>query len=235
MTGIPVLRLSGVAAGYQRQEVLRYLDFQLHEGECCAILGENGAGKTTLFKVIMGLLVPWRGRVELMGRELASRAARSWARRQIGYVPQASSGGRLPIQVYDAVLLGRWGTSFAGWRRPSRRDRAQVKEMLARVGLSGMEKADCRQLSGGQQQRVALARALVRQPRLLLLDEPTTYLDVAARDQLPELLARIRQELNLSILIISHEPENLREVTDRAVMLRDGRLHPVWGYARGSA
>lgn len=222
------MELTGISAGYERQRVLSSLDFSLAEGECCAILGENGAGKTTLFKVIMGLLIPWSGCVEILGRELDTVGTRIWARQQIGYVPQAGSDGRLPIQVQDAVLLGRWGTSFAGLRRPSRLDRRVVMETLDRLGLGELALSDCRELSGGQKQRVAIARALVRKPRLLLLDEPTAHLDVTARDYLPELLLTIRQELGLSILLISHDAESLREVTDRAVVLQDGSLHSVW-------
>ena len=222
-----VVELSGISAGYERQEVLNNIDFALTEGECCAILGDNGAGKTTLFKVIMGLLIPWQGSVKILGRGLNSAGGRIWARRQIGYVPQARSDGRLPIQVQDAVLLGRWGTSFAGLRRPSQLDRQLAVETLELLGLGPLALCDCRELSGGQKQRVAIARALVRKPRLLLLDEPTTYLDVAARDNLPELLSTIRRELGLSILVISHDAQSLQEVTDRAVLLRDGSLYSI--------
>jgi ABC-type Mn2+/Zn2+ transport system ATPase subunit len=220
-----VVELSSISAGYARQEVLSSIDFSLAEGECCAILGENGAGKTTLFKVIMGLLIPWSGCVRILGRELDTAGARGWARRQIGYVPQARSDGRLPIQVHDAVLLGRWGTSFAGLRRPSSSDRQLVIETLELLGLGELALSDCRELSGGQKQRVAIARALVRKPQLLLLDEPTTYLDVAARDNLPELLSTIRRELGLSVLVISHDAKSLGKVIDRAVVLQDGTLY----------
>ena len=220
-----VVELSSISAGYERQEVLSNIDFTLREGECCAILGENGAGKTTLFRVIMGLLIPWSGCVQILGRELDSPGARGWARRQIGYVPQARSDGRLPIQVKDAVLLGRWGTSFSCLRRPSRSDWHLVRGTLELLGLGELASVDCRELSGGQKQRVAIARALVRKPQLLLLDEPTTYLDVAARDNLPELLTTIRQELGLSILVISHDAKSLATVIDRAVVLQGGKLY----------
>jgi ABC-type Mn2+/Zn2+ transport system ATPase subunit len=222
-----VVRLTAVSAGYGRQQVLERIDFQLHEGECCAILGENGAGKTTLFKVIMGLVLPRRGEVEVLGRRIDSPSARQWVRRQIGYVPQARSDGRLPIQVEDAVLLGRWGTSFAGLRHPSSRDRKLARETLELLGLEGLAKSDCRELSGGQKQRVAIARAIVRKPRLLLLDEPTTYLDVSARDNLPDLLAAIRRELGLSMLVISHDADSWQQVSDRAVVLQGGMLVPA--------
>ncbi|NLA57879.1 MAG: metal ABC transporter ATP-binding protein [Firmicutes bacterium] len=221
-----VVKLRGVAAGYGRRLVLKRIDFELGEGECCAILGKNGVGKTTLFKVIMGLLLPRQGEIEVLGRKIDSPKARQWVRRQIGYVPQARSDGRLPIQVQDAVLLGRWGTSFAGLRHPSAGDRMLVRETLELLGLENLALSDCRELSGGQKQRVAIARALVRKPKLLLLDEPTTYLDVSARDSLPDLLAAIRRELGLSILVISHDCENLVQVTDRAVVLREGVLEP---------
>lgn len=222
-----VVKLKAVAAGYGRRVVLRRVDFELAEGECCAVLGENGAGKTTLFKVIMGLIHPYRGEVEVFGRRMDTRHARQWVRRQIGYVPQAGSDGRLPIPVQDAVLLGRWGTSFAGFKRPTAEDRRIVWETLELLGLRELASADCRELSGGQKQRVAIARAIVRKPRLLLLDEPTTYLDASARDSLPDVLAAIRRELGLSMLVISHGADNLQQVSDRAVVLKEGVLEPA--------
>lgn len=98
-------------------------------------------------------------------------------------------------------------------------------ETLELLGLGELALSDCRELSGGQKQRVAIARALVRKPQLLLLDEPTTYLDVAARDNLPELLSTIRRELGLSVLVISHDAKSLGKVIDRAVVLQDGTLY----------
>ena len=130
-------------------------------------------------------------------------------------------------KVQDAVLLGRWGTGFAGLRHPTSEDRRLVWETLELLGLGELASSDCRELSGGQKQRVAIARAIVRKPRLLLLDEPTTYLDVSARDGLPDLLAGIRRELGLSILVISHDPDSLQQVSDRAVVLREGVLKPA--------
>ena len=125
------------------------------------------------------------------------------------------------------MLLGRWGTSFAGLRHPSSRDRKLARETLELLGLEGLAKSDCRELSGGQKQRVAIARAIVRKPRLLLLDEPTTYLDVSARDNLPDLLAAIRRELGLSMLVISHDADSWQQVSDRAVVLQGGMLVPA--------
>ena len=162
--------------------------------------------------------------IRILGGSLIQREPGA-ARRQIGYVPQARSDGRLPIQVHDAVLLGRWGTSFVGLRHPSSSDRQLVIETLELLGLGELALSDCRELSGGQKQRVAIARALVRKPQLLLLDEPTTYLDVAARDNLPELLSTIRRELGLSVLVISHDAKSLGKVIDRAVVLQDGSLY----------
>ena len=141
------------------------------------LVGPNGVGKTTLFKVILGLLRPWAESVEVLGVPMKTPRQINQARRQIGYLPQQNQAGKLPITVYDSVLIGRWGSSFSAFRRPSAADKAAVNDVLQRFGLSPYRHYDWRALSGGLQQRVALARAIVRQPRLILMDEPTTYLD----------------------------------------------------------
>ncbi|TBL81110.1 metal ABC transporter ATP-binding protein [Paenibacillus thalictri] len=217
------LRMDGWSAGYGNSQVLRNLKLTAFSGEVVAILGENGAGKTTLFRSIMQLLPYQSGKIEILGRPIERTGDRRWARSQIGYVPQTHGQGRFPISVAEAVLLGRWGTSYAYFRRPSSADKDIADRMLQVVGLEAFKNKDCRSLSGGQKQRLNIARALVREPRILLLDEPTTYLDRDSQEMLASLIGELRQ-FETSVLIITHEHKYAQAVADRVLLLEAGVL-----------
>ena len=217
------LCLQAVTAGYGSQPVFDRLSLQLQCGRIVGVLGPNGAGKTTLLRLVLGLLAPVSGTVAVLGRELRNDADRAWARLRIGYVPQIQSPTALPITVADSVLLGRWGRSFRFLKRPSREDREVVHETLALVGIAELAERDLATLSGGQRQRAALARALVRRPRLLLMDEPTTYLDREAQRELVQLIERLHQRLHITTLVVTHGLEAGWRF-DRTVRLSGGGL-----------
>ncbi|MDR5658824.1 ATP-binding cassette domain-containing protein [Serpentinicella sp. ANB-PHB4] len=220
-----VIDLNKVSLGYGNHEVLKDIDLKIFEGEFLSIFGENGAGKTTLFKGILQLLPTRSGSIHILGKDVTNTKDKTWLRTQIGYVPQRHHASRFPISVFDAVLLGRWGTSFKYLKRPSKDDFEIVEEMLNLVKLDHMMHQDCRTLSGGQQQRLNIARALVRNPKILLLDEPNTHLDMTSRDQLDDTIYSARQKYNLSIVMISHDHVHAEEVSDRAVHLRMGQIY----------
>lgn len=219
-----VLSLSGVEAGYGKGPVLRDLSLTVKRGECLAVLGENGAGKTTLFRTVLQLVPGLTGTVRVLGRTIRTQEDGAWVRSQVGYVPQSQGKGRLPISVFEAVMLGRWGKSFAYLRRPGARDRELASAMLDVVGLGDLRLRDCLSLSGGQMQRVNIARALVREPVILLLDEPTTYLDAPSRDAFSQLIKNVREKWDLTVLMISHDGEYVCQMADRVVYLRRGRI-----------
>jgi ABC-type Mn2+/Zn2+ transport system ATPase subunit len=225
----PAILLRDVKAGYGHQFVLDSVSLMVGRHESVAILGENGAGKTTLLRLILGLIKPWSGSIEVEGRAIESEADRRWARQRIGYVMQGSVPGRLPISVEDAVLLGRWGKAFSYLTRPSKQDRAATMKMLALVGIEDLKRKDCRELSGGQVQRLNIARALVREPGILLLDEPTTHLDKNAQIALVDLLSDIRRTLGLSMVVVSHDEDQARSLADRAYRVSDLAIAPDWG------
>ncbi|HOJ77024.1 MAG TPA: ATP-binding cassette domain-containing protein [Bacillota bacterium] len=219
-----VIRIEDLWSSYGREPVLQGLSIDLKEGQSLGIAGPNGAGKTTLFKVILGLVKPQRGRVIVLECELKNEKDRSWVRRQLAYVPQQSVRGKLPVSVWDAVLMGRWGKTFGFLKMPQNSDKAAVHQALEEVGLLHKLKADCRALSGGELQKVALARALIRGASIMLLDEPTTYLDHRSKEDLVELLTRIREERKLSLITISHDPSHLEQITDEVLQMENGRL-----------
>jgi len=182
--------------------VLDHLSFTLDRGRFAGIIGPNGAGKTTLLRTLLGLVPITSGDARLFGApvtRLGPVAVR------IGYVPQhLELDRRFPATVRDVVMFGRVAR-LGVLRRPREQDRAQVQSSLEAVGLADAAAQPIGTLSGGQLQRASLARALAGEPELLLLDEPTSGLDLPAQDQFYDLLARLRAELRLTLMVVTHD------------------------------
>ncbi|WP_339308045.1 metal ABC transporter ATP-binding protein [Paenibacillus sp. FSL R5-0519] len=228
----PALEIQHGTAGYGTSPVLHKLDFQGDHGETIAITGANGAGKTTLFKVILGLIPMREGSMSIGGRRMEHKKDFKWAQKKIGFVPQGVQKGNLPITVFEYVMLGNWGKSFAYWKRPSIADKQKTTEWLEYVGLTELANQDCKDLSGGQQQRMNIARALIREPDILLLDEPSTHLDTFSRDLLYRLIDEYRQRApQLLTLMITHQLEETEHLHDRICLMKDGTLTDVGGTA----
>lgn len=224
MTRETLVEIRSLAAGYGQVEVLRKLNCDLFAGEALGIAGNNGAGKTTLFKLILGLMKPQQGRISVLGKNLDSSRTRQMIRRQIAYVPQLQTQGKMPVSVHDAVLMGRWSKGFVFFSRPTQQDRQKVTDILGEIGMVNKEWQDVRKLSGGEQQRVSIGRALVREAPIMLLDEPSTYLDHQTQAEIISLIQAVRLQHNLSLIMISHDPEHLEAISDRILLLRNGRL-----------
>lgn len=220
------IELNQIEIRYGKDVVLKDINFTLAAGEFISIFGENGAGKTTLFKGILQLLPINRGSVKVLGRDVTKLKDKTWLRAQIGYVPQGHNSSKFPISVFDAALLGRWGTSFKYMKKPSKIDKEIVMEVLSLVGLYELKDRDCRKLSGGQRQRLNIARAIVRHPKILLLDEPNTHLDMESIKKLENTIVEIRRKFNISILMISHDQKSASEISDRSVLIKDGYVYP---------
>jgi zinc transport system ATP-binding protein len=211
------VELDGVDFAYQRdQVVLRDVDLRVEPGEFVAIAGPNGGGKTTLLRLVLGLERPTRGRVLLFGEP----AAAFGDRRRIGYLAQrARVGVEAPATVREVVEAGRAPLHLFG--RLRRADRAAVDEAIERVGLSRLARRPLQQLSGGQQQRAFIAKALAAHPSLLVLDEPTTGVDVEAQEALAALLERLHRELAVTVLYVSHEFGAIEHFVRRIVLVRE--------------
>jgi zinc transport system ATP-binding protein len=204
------LRLEGVSFAYGHSPpVLRDVDLEVERGEFVAIAGPNGGGKTTLVRLVVGLEQPTSGRVELMVRK-------------VGYLPQRTQAGiDAPVTVRELVTTGR--ASRARLIGPlSAADHMSVQEAIDRVGLSPSADRRLTTLSGGQQQRAFIAKALAADPELLVLDEPTTGVDVEAQDAIAALLQRLRSELEMTILYVSHEFGAVERFVERIVLVRGG-------------
>ena len=196
--------------------VLREVDLRIQQGEFVAIAGPNGGGKTTLIRLILGLERPETGEALLFGE-----AAGSFSRRHtLGYLAQRTRlGTEAPATVREVVSAGRMATG--GLFGPLRaRDRAIIEEAIARVGLTQRASSSIQTLSGGQQQRAFIAKALAAEPSLLVLDEPTSGVDVQAQEKLAELLARLHEELGTTIVYVSHEFGAVERYVERLLLVR---------------
>jgi zinc transport system ATP-binding protein len=203
-----VLRLDHVSFSYGHgPPVLRDVELEVARGEFVAIAGPNGGGKTTLLRLVLGLEEPSSGRVELFVRRL-------------GYLAQrAQAGIDAPLTVRELVTAGRAPrTRLLG--PLSVADRDAVRDAIERVGLGTQADRRLSTLSGGQQQRAFIAKALAAEPELLVLDEPTTGVDVEAQEAIAELLQRLRSELEMTILYVSHEFGAVESFVQRIVLVR---------------
>jgi ABC-2 type transport system ATP-binding protein len=204
-----VLDIEGVRHRYGEVTALDGVDLGVRAGECVALLGPNGAGKTTLIGLATGLLAAQQGRVRVCGDDPRQAATR----RHIGVVQQIMG---FPKALTVAELV-RGAAVRAG------RSGSAVAPVLAEVGLADLARRRTAKLSGGQQQRVALAMALVGEPELLLLDEPTVGLDVAARRAFWQVLER-RRDAGVGILLTTHILDEAAATADRVVVLHRGRV-----------
>jgi zinc transport system ATP-binding protein len=202
MTDVPAVQLDHVWVIYQQRPALEDITLTIPPGRYVGIIGPNGAGKSTLLKVILGLIVPSRGEVRVFG-DPPARLRKSG--RLLGYLPQKPlSEPRFPVTVLDVVLMGRFGRIGLG-RRPGPRDREVALAQLERLKIAHLADRPIGALSGGEQQRVFIARALAVEPRLLVMDEPTISLDACAQDDLFEMVFELKRELDLTVLVVSHD------------------------------
>ena len=214
-----IVNLVGVTFAYGRAApVLSDVDLEIAAGELVAIAGPNGGGKTTLVRLIVGLERPTAGRVELFGDPV--RPGRG--NRRVGYLPQrAEAGLNAPITVRELVTVGR--APARGVLRPlDQADEAAIATAVERVGLADLAERPLAKLSGGQQQRAFIAKALAAEPRLLILDEPSTGVDVEAQGALAALVDELRRDLEMTILFVSHEFGAIEPYAKRLLIVRGG-------------
>ena len=187
----PLIRLEKVTCRYGKEPVLIDVDLEVNAGDFIGVVGPSGSGKSTLLKTIAGSVAPIAGKIH---REKGTA---------IGYVPQVETvNWFFPSTVREAVLMARLGGRVVPWA--SKADVAEAEQVLDRLGLGGLGDRHIRELSGGQQQRVFVARAMLRRPTLLLLDEPTSGVDVRTRHDVMHLIHELHHD-GLAIVLTTHD------------------------------
>lgn len=220
------LHVDNIACGYDRRPVLEEVTFQLHRGDILGVIGPNGSGKSTLIRALTGILPLHTGHVELYGKNLLSHTARQISQ-TVAVIPQQAV---IPFAfcALDIVLMGR----TPHLKRFQRERPEDVK-----IALEAMQRTDClafkdrpiQELSGGERQRVIIARALTQQPSILLLDEPTSFLDLNHQVEIFDLLRYLCIHDHLAVLCVSHDLNLAAEYCTRLMMLHEGHI-----FAEGS-
>lgn len=222
------IKLINVYVRMENVEILRGVHIEAKPCEFVSIIGANGAGKTTLLKVVDGIFKPDQGQVMVLGQNLNLCNKLSSLRKNIAVVPQKPNPIQFPIRVEEAVLMGRYG-KIGLFRNPKQKDWEKTNEAMEAVGIKSFSKKLVRELSGGEQQKVALARALAQEPLILLLDEPTTYLDSASRLEIMEIIHSIHHQRGLTTLLVSHDSQLVEQYSDKTYLLESGKSHLIRG------
>ena len=212
------LSLKNISKKYKDKEILKNITFDIKEGELVCILGPSGCGKTTLLNIIGGFVSDYSGDVFLSDENINNIPPE---KREIATVFQ-SYGLFTHKNVTDNVS---YGLKLLKIDKNMREKRA--RDMLEKVGLAGYEKKKIKELSGGEQQRVAIARSMVLNPKLLLLDEPLSNLDVHLRDVMRKEIKRIQKQFGVTMIIVTHDQEDAFKLADRVIVINEGHIEQI--------
>lgn len=211
MIKLKAIEFKSVRLGYGRRKVFEALSLDIYEGDFLGIVGPNGSGKTTLLRSLMGLLKPQRGEI-----------IRAWGL-QFGYCPQRQFLDTLfPFTVFEMVMMAR--TKIIGClKRPNHADKEKVLEALKTAGILNLASQRFHNLSGGQKQRTIIARALALEPNFLVLDEPTTDLDIKAEREILELIKTLHRKQKLTVALVTHELNEVINAAQKFIFLNPVR------------
>ncbi|MGE5855743.1 MAG: heme ABC transporter ATP-binding protein [Syntrophaceae bacterium] len=218
---MPLLKVDKVSFRYGQQWVLRGIDFTVEKGDFLGIIGPNGSGKTTLLRVIDGILAPQEGAVLLEGTEIGKLRREALAR-SVAVVPQYSALA-FPFSVEEVVLMGR-APHLGRWRFEGDEDNRIARKAMEMTDTLGLAARDMESLSGGERQRVLIARALAQEPRLMLLDEPTAFLDIRHQVDFFDRIRLLNRDRGLTVIAVTHDINLAAHYCDRIILLKDGRI-----------
>lgn len=219
MSNVPPVAVQGLRKSFGAHVVLNGIDLEVARGETLAVLGRSGTGKSVLLKLLVGLEPPDSGSIRILGQEIAGLAMDqlNGIRKKIGFLFQAAA-------LYDSLTVGD-NVEFPLRRHTDLSDadrKKKTRELLASVGMDGEQEKMPSDLSGGMQKRVGLARALALDPEILLFDEPTSGLDPITSAEVGQLIVKLKQERNLTSIVVTHDIHGARLFADRAVLLKEG-------------
>lgn len=210
-----IAEVKNLSFSYTGQTVLKDINFNITEGDFIALLGPNGSGKTTLIKLLLGLLPPQKGKINLF--DSALQKFRTW--RNIGYLEQKTTTPRnMPMTAFAVVRLGLLSTK-KGLKLFNEEDNKKTISLMKKLHCFSYKDKLFSELSGGQQQRVLLARTIINEPKFLILDEPSTALDSSSREEFFEIISALNKEKKTTILLVTHDISQVGKYVNKFLVL----------------
>ncbi len=216
-----LIKVEHLSCGYSQKAIVNDVSFSVQAGEVACLIGPNGVGKTTLFKTMLGLLNPISGQISYFDKPLHSYASKEFAKK-VAYVPQ-SHVPPFPFSVRDIVVMGR-NPHINELSQPSAEDYEKADEALTLMGISHLAAQDYTEVSGGERQLAIIARALTQDTKLLLMDEPTAYLDFGNTSRVHQEVEKL-SDMGYTIVMITHQPDHVFRYGDKVFALgRDSKF-----------
>lgn len=216
-----LIEIKGLSFNMGNVMILKDISFSVHEGEYVSVIGPNGSGKTTLLKCMNRIYTAQKGHISIKGISLKAYKQKDLAK-LIGYVPQATNQA-YPFTVYEFVLMGRY-PYFSPFSPPNKQDRKAVMEALVLTNTESFINRALGTLSGGERQKVFIAAALAQGAKILLLDEPTTFLDPRHQDDIQNILKRVNRETGVTIVAATHHINSALYASNRIIALKEGKV-----------
>ncbi len=219
-----IMKFKDVSFGYENKTILENVNLDITKGDYIGIIGQNGAGKSTLLKLMINSISPIKGNIELLGNDIKN--FNSWE--QIGYVDQKSNSfsSSFPVTVSEVVSMNL-ASKIGLFKRIKKKHLEEVEEVLKLVGIHEYKDRLIGSLSGGQQQKVFIARELMKSPKILFLDEPTVGIDVNGQREFYRILKELNENLNLTIVIVSHDLFIVKEEVKKLALIKDRNVKVI--------
>lgn len=216
-----IIKFNNVSFGYEEQTVLEGITFSINEGDYVGIIGQNGAGKSTLLKLMINRINPIVGNIEIEDKDI--RNFKNW--NKIGYVNQKANSfsSSFPATVSEVVSMNLC-SKLGLFKKIKKKHIEEVNDILKLVGIYEFKDKLIGSLSGGQQQKVFIARELMKNPKILFLDEPTVGIDVNGQKEFYKILKELNEKLNLTIVIVSHDLFIIKEEVKKVALIKDKKI-----------